>query len=48
MNIGAAWVIGLIATVIVLAIVGAGFWGWVLGLIFLPILGAVLIGMFTS
>lgn len=48
MGVGASWVIGLITTVIVLAIFGVGFWGWVLGLLFMPILGVVLIGMFTN
>lgn len=36
---------GLITTIIVLAIFGVGFWGWVLGLIFGPMFIFVVAGM---
>ena len=45
MSIGAAWVMGLFTTIIVLAVVGAGFWGWVGGLLFGPVVAVLAFGM---
>lgn len=44
-SIKAAWVMGLIGTIVVLSIAGAGFWGWVGGLLFGPLVAVVAFGM---
>ncbi|EAP98559.1 hypothetical protein JNB_00285 [Janibacter sp. HTCC2649] len=43
-----AWIVSLILTIFLLAAVGVGLIGWLLGLIFLPIIGAVVIMTVTS
>lgn len=45
MSIGTAYVTGLLTVILVLAVAGAGFWGWVGGLLFGPVAVVIAFGM---
>ena len=45
MSIKAAYVMGLLSAILVLSIAGAGFWGWVGGLLFGPFVAVIAFGM---
>jgi hypothetical protein len=45
MSIRAAYVMGVFASILMLSVVGAGFWGWIGGLLVGPVICVIAFGM---